>query len=809
MSDQPFASKSATTTTFSQVSDEFGASHNRSASTTINSNKLPLNWGDISLVGRETEVKTLVEAYERIRGKGASAELVLLRGEAGTGKSSLVQYVERKEKKGKEFFVTGKYGQLGEGDEAHPYCAIVDATTGLCFNISDDVGLRNQIRTRVQGNLTADEIRLLTKIVPTVEFIVPVRSETSTTVASQQTSMRFLCTYRKFLRCVCDDDHPLVLFLDDLQWADDASRQLIDSIVSDSKMQNMLLIGAVREDEKSIFELATDAVLKSSQIELQALSEETVNEIVSKAAARQPDDTVELSAVVCRKTGGNAYFVVQYVEMLHREELLVFSFKTNRWEWDLEVIKARTCVSDNLVEVLVQKIEAMSREVQIVLMVAACLGSSVKVEVLESVLGSEGILDSLNPWTAGHGGEKQALPTINKTATREAIVAATRANLLEETINGSIRFSHDRVQQSAFSILPSGDKARRLQARIGETLLRLIDSEKSSDDWMLFTATDLLSKHNYNGTQLSGEEIADLCLEAAQKAADKAAFRSAARYADAGIRLLSSASFPGQRYELLLALSNLSAEMHYSRGSFDRSNEIIQSILQKSRSVEDCFRAYNISLDTYASQQDWEGAVLRGSELVRELGVSLPKNPNILNVISLVIKVKRRLGGRKATDLENLPIMTNPRMEEALRLLSTTAFSAWHNGEDNRVSYLSLTMFLITLDHGICVDSPYAFAAYGLCMAHLGKLDEAYEYGTLSLRMLQMDGMKPTIAKVTVVVHGFLSYLRKPIQDSLDPLLRGFSYGMESGDVIQAAFCLRARAAIGIFAGMQLADHER
>jgi predicted ATPase len=214
-------------------------------------------------------------------------------------------------------------------------------------------------------------------------------------------------------------------------------------------------------------------------------------------------------------------------------------------------------------------------------------------------------------------------------------------------------------------------------------------------------------------------------------------------------------------------------------------------------------------MNTYTSTEDWAAAVSCGSRILNDLGVPTPRNPTILNVLYLLMKTKLLLNGRKPSDLEELPPMDNPRMEQALFFLGATAFCSFLEGEENRCTVLCLKMFLLTLEFGICCDSPYAFCAYGMCMSHIGEYATAYEYGRLAVKMLDRPGMEKSTAKVMVVVHNYLSYLKDPIQDSLEPLLYGYSSGMRWGDVCQAAFALRARACMGVFAGVHLAEHER
>jgi predicted ATPase len=801
-----------------------GSSSELSGGRPRDNHKLPLNLENVSLVGRSHEIQQLLEAYERIRKENAPAEVFLIRGEAGTGKSALVDFLERTEKKGKEYFCSGKFGQL---DQNRPYGAFVDATTELGFSIQQQTAESFQeTRDRILETLQADELQLLASVMPTIELLhvpVPVprqQKQQDNININEQSFNRFMEIYRKFLQCICRQEHPIVLFLDDLQWADDVSRQLIHSIVQDDNMRNMLLLGTIREDhaniQSSAFDLTADAVLQCSEMTLGGLTQNNVNQIVAKATGRQPSDTADLSAIVFRKTGGNAYFVLQYIEMLHRDEFLTFHFGNGRFEWKAnEIIAALTDVSENVVQVLVRKIESLTVDVHVVLLVAACLGYKFPVRVMECVLASEDLGPAIPSFLLKTTADVVSIP-MSGSDTEIALTKAIQAGLLEKLPgnNKSCKFSHDRVQQSAYSMLPHGEEGQRFKAALGKILLEMSQQSAFLEDWMLFAAVDLLSNHS-NSTPTAGDtnngEFAKLCLQAAQKASQKAAFRSAAKYADLGIRQLTEDDVHqrSSSYDLWLELSNVSVKMHYCRGEFEESKKVFESILQNSRRLEDNFHGYNVLMDIFASLQDWTGAVTHGCRLLEELGVPAPKNPSILNILHILRKIKRSLNGRKANDLEGLPSSDNPRMAQALLLLGKTAFCAWCGGKFDLCSILCLKMMLVTLEHGIMTDSSYAFAAYGMCRSQLGDYAGAHEYGALAVKVANRPGMEKEIAKVYTVVHTYLSFLKLPIQESLEPLLSGYTSGMQTGDLTQAAFCLRARSAMGFFAGIHFEEHER
>jgi len=297
------------------------------------------------------------------------------------------------------FFVEGKFDQ--NPDASRPYSAIVDAVTQLCLTLEGSSFLP-EIQQAIEKRLSS-EIGVLSNLIPAMEVItreLPGQQDDQAIIGRSTGNYAFklfMDTFRSFLKLVCQV-HPVVMFLDDLQWVDEASRQVISKITADRSLHNFSFVGAYRDDEletSSVFSWVGHSTNNEGSvlnIPLGPLGETSVNDMVASLTERRPSDTKELSKLVGRKTGRNAFFVSQYMEDLQRESLLAFSFQSNRWEWDLEQIKGRTDDSDNVVALLTKKINSMPDDVQTVLMLASCLGFVVDVNALEQIVLVVGLL---------------------------------------------------------------------------------------------------------------------------------------------------------------------------------------------------------------------------------------------------------------------------------------------------------------------------------------------------------------------------------------------------------------------------------
>jgi predicted ATPase len=783
------------------------------------------------LYGRSQELGLLEDVLQRVlteeRGQDDTAaatssikhEIVLISGESGAGKSTLVHTFREgvRENNGQNaFFVEGKFDQNQE--TARPYSAIADAVTQLCHLIRESDYFK-EIREAIKTTLY-DEIFVLLDLVPALEEItkeLALKNEQMERASSNFAFKLFLSTFRSFLKVVCQA-HPLVIFLDDLQWVDEASRQLISAITSDISITNFLFIGAFRDDEIDPSSILT-WVNKPSEngvdvvrILVGPLDSASVNKMVADLTERGIEATKELSEVLGRKTGSNAYFLTQYMEALQRQGLLFFNFRSNRWEWDLEQIESRPDASDNVVGLLIGKIHNMTLDVQRVLMLASCLGFVFDVNALERIVISEGLLE------ADDDGEKRQKPTLPESASQKgkgssvlcvddekssqdsaeaemrerfhrAVEEAVEENLIEEAA-AKFKFSHDRVQQAAYALIP-GDNLHLLHIRIGKVLLEM-SKESDEGEWMFFAGVDLLTKF---ASQVSDEgfqvKLARLSLEAGKRAEQKSAFIPATKYFLAGIELLDPTNRWTEHYELCLELHMKAAEVGRTYGDFHETLVLVKEILAHERCLKDRLRALLIKAYVLGEQHKLREAIDICMGALKQMGIRLPSNPKTFHVLVEYARTKRVLKGRKAHDLLSLPRTSDEMQIEAMRFLNAASIFAWHGDLENVASFVFLKMMRLTLDNGLSKFSPFAFATFGMLLAAIGKHQEGYEFGRVALQLHDhLEDSRECIASTTAVVESFLNHLKKPLYDSLAPMLESHQIGMATGEIEFAALCL-------------------
>jgi len=743
------------------------------------------------MVGRSHEMEQVQTALEAVLTTQRASSL-LIHGYSGTGKSVLALHaIQRLE------FLTVK-GKYDQNSSSRPFAGIVDATTELIDALGYDlVGF-------VADSLKVDEQQILATLVPTFGTLFRCESsqndegsdrEEGGNGPDESTLIRFMGIFRRFLIAVCQKA-PLIIFLDDLQWADDASRLLLDSIYLDRRMQNLLLIGAIRDGETTTYEPPAKALLPVTVLTIGHLGLEGINEICSEVLNMRPEETEDLSQVVLRATAGNPYYIKQFISSLYRNKLLRFSHEMQEFEWNLDYIQEYAKQSDSVVKLMIKTIKAMSFRSQIILVVSANMGHTFKSSVLSHLLKSCELVDFFTNKT-------ESCSCMSESEVLEALDEAGRAGLVETNRCGVYRFTHDRVQQSAIMLLPSGDTGMKIKAKVGSLLLQMSDSG-GKDRWMLFTATDLLM-HNAPTEQAS--QVAAVCFKAAKTAAKQAAFKTAARFADFGWSLISKKM--RTNYKLGIELLSLAAEMHYCCGSIATAKARVECVYSRAINIQDRFRANHVLLQCYSNESDYDSSVKVGIDLLRETGVNFPKNPGKLSTIGNLITLKRKLRGQTAQDLYNLPIMKNKLLNEALHLFGIIGIAAFFGGRSDVCVLISIKAMIITVDHGLCIHTPFAIAGYAMLESHLGNMQAAYDYAKVAGELSKRRGMEFGYCRTRLIICLLHQYLCERMHESVGELLQAVDIGMRHVDSMKAFAAMRQVAQLNIFVGKNLMFCEK
>ena len=748
------------------------------------------------LYGREGEIETLLSAFERV--SNGTTEIMLVSGYSGIGKSALVQEVYKPITKASGYFIAGKFDQFQRNV---PYAAVVKAFGSLVKQLLTES--ETQLGAWKEKLLAAfgDNGQIIIDVIPDVEFIVgkqpPVQE-----LGATESQNRFNLVFQKFIRVFCSVEHPLVIFLDDLQWADSATLKLLQVMMADEETKYLFLMGAYRDNEVSqthplimTLEALQNQGATINHITLTPLDIEHITNLIADTVRRDRGSVILLAELVVGKTQGNPFFVNQFLRALYEENLLIFNSEQRNWDWNISAIEA-VGITDNVVELMVGKLRKMPDSTQQVLRLAACVGNSFDVNTL-SIVNEKSTAETF----------QQLLPAIQD----GLILATSELGLTEEEIVQShlvittYKFLHDRVQQAAYALIDESAK-KTVHLQIGRLLWQNTSPEKRAED--IFAIVDHLNL----GIELVSDEserneIAKLNLIAGQKAKAATAHESAVKYLQAGLGLLAEDCWNSQ-YELTLALHEEAVEAAFLSGDFDRMQRFVEIVQNSAKTLLDKVKVYEVQMQAYVGQNRLLEAINTALQVLKLLGVEFPSQPNPSDIGQALAETSAILNGKRIEDLVDLPQMSDPYKLAAMRLLSSI-FAATYIAAPTLVPLTICKQVDLSVQYGNASVSPFAYANYGFLLCGvLGDIESGYEFGQLALNLVSKLNAQEIKAKTVAIVNLFIKHWKEHLRATLEPLVSAYSSGMETGDLEYAGYSLLQHSCLAYFSGKELTALE-
>jgi predicted ATPase/transcriptional regulator with GAF, ATPase, and Fis domain len=749
----------------------------------------PLGGRDVSdrftipqrLYGREEETETLLSAFERA-GPGR-ARLMLVSGYSGVGKTSLVQEVHKPIVRQRGRFLAGKFEQL---DRNVPYGAIVQAFRGFVQQV---LGESDQaiaaLRERLLETLGANA-GVMTAVIPELTRLIGPQAP-GPQLGPAESQNRFNYVFQDFLGVFARPEQPLVIFLDDLQWADAATLQLIGVLLTSPVVRHLFVIGAYRDNEVSpdhaLIKALEEMRAAGAAVEEIALAPLRLPHLVAfisdalggGAAAAEP-----LARLVLRKTAGNPFFVTQFLKSLHHDGLLVFDHEAGHWAFDLDRIE-QAQITDNVVDLMTKKLRRLSEPARQAITLAACIGNSFSLSTLAVVRESTRRQAASELWEAIEGG------LIIPTTDRYELLSSAPEDVLETT-GPSYRFLHDRVQQAAYALIPE-DQRKPVHLRVGRLLLSGCGG--TVPDERLFEVVN----HLNIGQELipSPEEQRDLVLmnlAAGRKAKASAAFRAALDYLRAGLRLLPEGCWQTD-HETSLALTMEAAECEYLCGRFAEAERSFETLLAEARSPLQKAEAHRMRIVQYESMARYADSVRVGREGLTLLRVRLPEDETEKRAAldHELAGIQAALGGRAIGSLENLPTMVDPETKMIVTLLTAMWAPAYILGDSTLAFLFSARMVSLSMEHGNTEDSAYGYVTHAIAVGPVrGDYRSAYEWGALALRVNDRFEDRKRRAKVHQQFNAHANLWRRPLRTCIPHAREACRSGLETGDFNYAGY---------------------
>jgi PAS domain S-box-containing protein len=730
---------------------------------------LPLGAHDVSdrllipekLYGREREVSALLAAFDRVVAEG-TPELVLVSGYSGVGKSSVVNELHKVLVRPRGLFASGKFDQYKRDI---PYATLAQAFQTLVRQIL----ARSEAEVDQWRSALVEAVgpngQLIVRLIPEVEFIIG-KQPPVLDLPPQDEQNRFHLVFRRFLGAFARPEHPLAIFLDDLQWLDAATLDLLEHLITDPDVQHVLLVGAYRDNEVSSSHAlmrTLDAIRKAGakmhEIVLAPLGVDDTGRLITDALHCEPDRARPLAQLVQDKTGGNPFFAIQFLMALGEEGLLAFDPDAAAWVWDLARIRAKG-YTDNVVDLMVGKLKRLSRATQNALQQLACLGNVVEIATLTLV----------------HGESEQQIHT--------ALWEAARSGLIFRR-EGSYAFLHDRVQEAAYALIPDDERAAA-HLRIGRALVSR-------------TAPDELEEHIFGivnqfnrGTSLidlqeEREQVAALNLVAGKRARASTAYASALNYLAAGHALLGQGRWE-RRYELTFSLEYHRAACEVLTADLAAAEQRLTMLSSRAANLVDIAAVACLRLTLYTTLDRSDRGVEVCLEFLRRGGVHWSPHPTKDDVRKEYERIWSQLGSRSIEQLVDLPLMSDPESRATLDVLTEVVTPALFTDE-NLLSLVICRMANLSLEHGNSDGSCFAYVWLGMILGpHFGDYRAGFRFGRLGYDLVEKHRLLRYQARAYMSFGNLVIPWTKHIQTGRDLVRRAFDAANKIGDLTFAAY---------------------
>ena len=710
------------------------------------------------LYGRELELEILLSSFDRVV-KGGAPELALVSGYSGIGKSSVVNGLHKALVPPRGLFASGKFDQYKRDI---PYSTLAQAFQSLIRRLlgKSDAELalwRDAFLEALEPNA-----RLMTDLIPELKLIIG--DQPVAELEPQQAQSRFRLVFRRFIGVFAQPDHPLALFLDDLQWLDAATLDLLGDLLTQSEVRRLMLIGAYRDNEVDATHPLTrklDAIRQAGaqvqEIRLAPLARKHLGQLIADALHCEPERAAPLAQLVHEKTAGNPFFVVQFFYALAEEGLLRFDHDAACWSWDLDRIHDKG-YADNVADLMVGKLTRLPVDTQQALQQLACLGNVAETAMLAIILEIP---------------EEQA---------RAALWPAVRQELVER-LKGSYKFIHDRVQEAAYSLIPEELRAE-VHLRIGRLLAAQTPPEKREE--AIFEIVNQLNRGAVLITeQEERDQVAELNLIAGKRAKESAAYASALTYLNAGAALLAEDSWE-RRHELMFQLELNRAECEFLTGALAAAEERLNVLSARAATTMERASVACLLLDLLTTLGQSGRAVAVGLEYLRHLGVEWSPHPTDEDVRWEYERFWAQLGSRTIEDLIELPLMTDPASLATMDVLTKIVAPAFiSSSEKNLAPLITYWAVNLSLERGNSDGSCFAYVTLGMIAgAQFGDYELAYRFGRLGCELAERRGLKRFQARTYITAGYNLIPYKKHLRTARDLLRRGFEIPNKSGDLV-------------------------
>ncbi len=745
-----------------------------------------------TLYGRRRETAALLGAFQRVA--AGATEVLLVAGYSGIGKTTLVNEVQRSILECSGVFGSGKCDQFKHGV---PYDSLAQAFRAVVSQIlREESAIKDEFRAQILDAVGANG-RVLTDLVQELEALIGAQPALAP-VSSTEGENRMRRTVRQFVRAISGPSHPLIVFLDDLQWADLPSLRLIKSLASDREITHVLFISAYRDNEVNEAHPVTQIVREMREasvvvrdIQLGPLRLDHVAALLADTTGRSAEEVGELAELCLAKTRGNPFFLNRFLESLHQNRMLTYDASLAQWTWDIEQLQVLD-VTENVVDFMCKAIGTLAPATRDALQLCSVIGSRFELGTLVSLLGRSA---------------RQVQAALRE-ALDEDLIRPEGSSYWEasdgEIPNFEFRFSHDRIQQAAYSLIP--DKIRKeTHFKLGWALLDQLSEEER--EYRLFDIVE----HFHEAEELitdraERDRVSRLNFAAGERALQSAAYAHGYEFFRRAAAL-SGADAWERDYAYALDVGVESARAAYLTGDSDAMDQAADEVLDHARSPLDAFRAREIRVLSLVGRQKAIEALELALETLESLGHAPKPDPTQEDVEQGLVAILGLLDNRPNEAIAALPENQDPLVLAAMRLevaVSAAAFLA----RPRLLPLLAFDLVTMSVKKGIARQSAFGFSLFGLFLSAINLCDIAYKQSELALLLLDRFGDRSLRARPHHLIFGFTRIWNLPLRETLEDQREVWLLGMDNGDVEYGCWGIQIHLASSFWAGVDL-EHLR
>jgi predicted ATPase len=715
------------------------------------------------LFEREKQRDLLVDAFRRRLRPKSRSELLLVSGSSGTGKTVLALELQNEVKERGGWLILGKFDQI---KCVQLYAPIIAAISTLIDNLlTNHHIIVEMVKSSVLKALGSD-VRVLTSCIPSLEKLVG--KQRKIILKGADVEKRFKSIFIRFMSAMCASSRPLVLVMDDLQWADTGSIELLEGIVSDPNNHNLVVVGICRSNEVSLNHdfavilrrLEDNSNTLITNIEVQCFSLQATTQLISATLQQEEKLCHRIAHTLHKKTSGNPLFLLELLKSLYENEVLIADEEKAEWLWDEEKWHADFQEVNEVTDLIVQRIQHLSSNCRLFLSTCACLGTEIDEFLIHKLLA-----DKLN-----------VQQILNKCMIQGIICKGLELS--------KCRFLHDRMQQASYYLI-NEDERRLFHSSIGRLLLNSL-SESELDDY-IFVVVDQMSR----GIEEMPDDDKDkarlpfLCVWAGAKLIESHDFKTALKYLKLGKSLLDLRIAWRESYDLTLNLHNSIVEASCLSADYIELHENAASIEANARGIEDLIPCYTMKIYALGAGIRLQEAFDLGLSVLENIGEKIPKKTGRFHVLGNFLSIKRMIRGKSDDDIMSLPDMSNKEKLVAMKILNLLAVVTYFGPKDF-FPIIVLRMMKLTLKYGLSAISTMAFAVYGILLVSIGDIDGGYRYSSLAITMLddRYSAVKfDWIPRVHTIHHGLVAHWKKPLKLQLEKLWQSYERSIAmSGD---------------------------